>query len=213
MTSIEPFDWGPERRLVLGLAGRAGVIAQYVIDANEREQRRASEMVRLAVDETGLTIEQFIERLSADDHKTELLAMAAEAARRAQLAAKVRALAGALAAGVLANDDAAIADAQLIVATLRNLDAPHISAMLQILAAGEDERRYPISVVRQAFGDNQAAAEALVAALVREGVMGVPPKTGMGFSPDPVQITAYGERVLAFLQDPNLGMAGTAEPQ
>ena len=40
----------------------------------------------------------------------------------------------------------------------------------------------------------------MTAVLVREGGLGAPPKSGMSFSPDPVRITVYGDRVLAFLR-------------
>jgi hypothetical protein len=92
-------------------------------------QRRAGLALSEAADESGMSIEDLLERSAADPSRLALLAEAIEAAARANLDAKVRMLGSALASGALAEDAAQVDETQLRVSVLRELDAPHLKVL------------------------------------------------------------------------------------
>lgn len=116
---------------VVGAA--AGEVAAYVAhEALARRRQRAAAAVEVAAAKTGLTPEDLLARIRADDRLLELAAAVIAAAAETALQAKIRALGQALARGTLATDDATIDQERFMVATLAALEAPHVRLLLEI---------------------------------------------------------------------------------
>lgn len=121
---------GPPGALV---GAGAGVVVQHVTNrAMSRRFQRAAEVVEIAADEAGLTPEELLERIRADERLLELAAAVIAAAAETVLQAKIRALGQALARGTLATDDAEIDQERFMVGTLGALQAPHVRVLHKI---------------------------------------------------------------------------------
>lgn len=95
----------------------------------QRRFNRVHEVVETAASYAELETSDFLHRSLADDNRTQLMAMALEAAADAVEQRKIVALARAYARGVLAEDDAKVDEQKRIVATLAALDPIDVRAL------------------------------------------------------------------------------------
>lgn len=167
----------------------------------ERRSLRAQLTVEQVTEAVG--IERLVQRVSESAEFEALLAEALDAAIRSGLEAKRRLLAKAIVNA--ATDDARLDESQMIVQALRDLDAPQIRALERIRlaedqAAGSDPTD---SDARQAMREaaNQAGgreSEAVVAVLVRTGVVAPPSLIGGGIGV--AYVSDFGRRLLDSLR-------------
>lgn len=139
--------WEPEKKLAESLSPRAGAIVRYIDAIRQRAERNAEQVLDDAAAESELDVEELLRRVGEDERLMLLLASTIEAAQRASAEAKLTGLARALATGILQNDDAAIDEAQMIVATIRELEPAHLRALEHV--AGQDyprAREVPVEV-------------------------------------------------------------------
>lgn len=96
---------------------------------------------------TGSTPEEFADQIRQDEHRRLLGGIAFSAGSRTRNKKKIRGLGRALADGVLAEDDAKIDEAHLILRAIDDLEAPHIAVLDRLVNyrpgvyAGDQEYR------------------------------------------------------------------------
>jgi hypothetical protein len=116
---------------VLGAA--VGSVVQHVVDtALFRRWERAGQAIEVAASEANLSPDALLRRLLEDERLLDLAATVVAAASETALKAKIRALGKALASGALATDDATIDEHRFLVATLADLEAPHVRVLEQV---------------------------------------------------------------------------------
>jgi hypothetical protein len=126
---------GPPGALVGGTA--AAVVQLVTKEAMARRFGRASEAVEVAADEAGLTAEELLRQILADENLLELAARVVAAAAETTSHAKIRAVGKALGRGV--RDDAMIDQERFMVDSLAGLDVPHFRVLEQVY---EDDEGY-----------------------------------------------------------------------
>ena len=187
---------------VPGVGAGTGVVVQWLIDSRRGRAEEFVDGIAHLVD-----AHQLFEQVRADQVLQNLLwdgiqaAMsAADQDKRIYLA---RVVANALA------DDAKIDDAQFIVTALRELEGPHIRALVRLRAADDENRKDPGNddeILQNALGDEPPAVKA---ALVRTGVVLVgsqPVSSGLYSIPraENYSITGvndFGRRIIRELQE------------
>jgi hypothetical protein len=113
------------------LGAGAGAVVQHVTkEAMARRFGRATEAVEIAANEAGLTAEELLQQILADESLLELAARVVAAAAETTSHAKIRAVGKALGRGV--RDDAMIDQERFIVNSLAGLDVPHFRVLEQI---------------------------------------------------------------------------------
>jgi hypothetical protein len=200
-------DIRPEFQFWFGMVSpeRSQVLRNYLQDIDDRRRRRAGEFEDELLDAAHLSPEEIIERILADERAGEMFERAVHEALLAADEHKRRALARAVASGLLANDEAAIDDAQAIVRAIAALEPAHVRALL-VLAhkANANGMRLGADHVAAEINASSELAQALLAKLTAEGlardatefvpVMG--PRGGPRW-----EISELGLRVLALLGD------------
>ncbi len=112
-----------------------GPLEVLVSDPIERRQARVRETGEVARETVG-DDDAFVKRLQEDPVLADMLVEAAEAASRTDLSAKRRAMGRVV--GNAVRDDALIEEGQLLLAALRDLEAPHF-VLLARIEAGEHQ--------------------------------------------------------------------------
>jgi hypothetical protein len=109
----------------------AGVVVQHVTDeAMARRFGRATEAVETAAEEAGLTAEELLQQILADDDLLELAARVVAAAAETTSQAKIRAAGKAL--GRAVRDDALIDQERFMLDSVAGLDMPHFRVLEQV---------------------------------------------------------------------------------
>lgn len=103
-------------------------LAQYRRDLWEREARRVEAMATAAGER--ISVEALFEAIRSDERVEGMFRAAVESAQRATSDAKVRLLGRALASGVLANDDALVDEAEVLLRVAAQLEGPEIRALV-----------------------------------------------------------------------------------
>lgn len=200
----QPRTW-PETALNVGanlLPKIAGSIKIIYDDCRSRHEGRLAETVNAIAEETGLDAL----RGRLDDPEIEALFLEGlDIATRTGVDAKRRLLASVIAQAV--TDDAKIEEAQLITMALRDLDAPHVRAMVRIRAVEESTLANttppPPRIGSRTVDDyvHEAVLEAgkreptpVIAALIRTGV--AHQATLIGGGTGIIQLSEFGLRLL-----------------
>jgi hypothetical protein len=212
----EPYYWTPEINLVKGLSPRTGAVLEYVRAVRERSAARCRMFAGDVIDGSGLDADGLAARLRDDEQFAALFETALDASVRSADERKLRLLARVVAQA--ASDTASIDDAQLVAATIRDLEPPHVRA-LAILA--DYKLEYPDAtgvasviegmaglrtrkpqkvtgsseILRARLGASAEVADAVSATLERLGLIwNDPPGFGAW------GITGYGRRILDYLR-------------
>lgn len=218
MDEAEPFDWTPEVDLVKGLIlpARVQVILDYLDAARERASARSQMFIGAVIEDSGLAGEGLAALLRDDPQFAALFEAALGASARSAHEQKIRLLARVVAQA--ANDTASVDDAELVAATIRELEPAHVRA-LAILAdykvhhpdatgaaaviegmAGLRTRTPgkasgSSGVLRALMGTANDVSDAVSATLERQGLIWNDPPGFGGWS-----ITDYGRRILELLR-------------
>jgi DNA-binding MarR family transcriptional regulator len=91
--------------------------------------RRSTDMVDMAVTYAKMDQDSFLEALLNDEQRRHLLHRAVQAASDATSEEKRRSLAAALAAGTIADDDAVVDDALIVIDAVAQLEAVHLRVL------------------------------------------------------------------------------------
>lgn len=190
---------------------RSQVLRAFYQDIDDRWRRRASEFEDELLDATAgdLSVEEIIERILTDERAGELFE---RAVREAMLAAdehKRRALARAVASGLLATDEAAIDDAQFLIRAIAGLEPPHVRVLLVLEQPGTmqghpvQQMAYTTTELEQRAGASSELLGLLLVKLAAEGLASdlsstVVSRTAAGMAS--WGITEFGLRVLALLR-------------
>jgi hypothetical protein len=163
----------PELLLWFGMVfpERSQVLRAYYQDSDDRRRRRAGEFEDELLDAAHCSPEEIIERILADERAGGLFERAVQEALHAADERKRRALARAVASGLLANDKAATDDAQAIARAIAALDPTHVRALL-VLARPPDPGGLPwdAGYVAAEINASPEPAAALLAKLTAEGL-------------------------------------------
>ena len=215
---VEPFDWTPEIDLVKGLflPARVQVVLEYLDAARERAAARSQMFIEAVMEDSALDGEGLAARLRDDPRLAALFETAHAASVQSAHEQKIRLLAQVVAQ---ASDDAAsVDDAELVAATIRELEPAHVRA-LAILA--DYKRQHPDAtraaavtesmaglrtrtpnkvsgssgVLQALMGTANDVADAVSATLERQGLIWNDPPGFGGWS-----ITDYGRRILDLLR-------------
>jgi hypothetical protein len=225
MGEAEPFDWTPEINLVKGLLlpERILVLLDYLDAARERASARSQVFVRAVIEDSGLDGEGLAARLRDDARFAALFEAALEAGMRSAHDQKIQLLARVIAQA--ASDIAAIDDAELVAATIRVIEPPHVRALavlgdyklqnpdasgvaavlegmagLRVRPPGKESGTS--KVLRALMHVSADVADAVSATLEREGlVWNDPPGFGAW------GITDYGRRILDLLRTTRLDVS------
>jgi hypothetical protein len=119
------------------LAALAGAFAEEVValgfDLRQRRAERVTGMVERAAASQNVALEKLLTGVKANESKEALFIRAVQAAADAVDESKLDTLARAFATGALADDQAVVDEAIIVVDTLAQLEAPHLR-LLAILA-------------------------------------------------------------------------------
>jgi hypothetical protein len=223
VSEIEPFDWSPEVGLVKGLLlpARVQVMLDYLAAARKRAAARSRMFVSEVVENSGLDEGALAARLRDDPGFAALFETALESSAGSAHDIKLRLLAKVV--GQAANDTATVDDAELVAATIRELEPAHvralavldeykghhpdasgIAAVIEGMAGLRTRRPGRASgssvVLRTMMGTSDDVADAISATLERQGLIWNDPP---GF--DAWSITDYGLRILDLLRSVTVG--------
>jgi hypothetical protein len=212
----EPDDyWKPEKDLIRAMSPRIGGIVGYLDAVRLRAERNVQGVLDETASTVGVDVRQLFETISQSDELLMLLAMTMEAAQRTAAEQKVHALAHALSSAVRQRDDATIDEAQMLISTIRELEAPHIRALFLVERyASSFDPADDRSLRRAASGrldmeavladDFGGLAAPILAALVRHGLVHVNEPTARSTTAIMLShsVTTYGRRVLDLVRRP-----------
>lgn len=198
-SGAEVFGW---QAGVPGVAAGTGVAIQWLIDSR---RDRAEEFVDGVADL--VDAHRLFERVRANPVLQNLLWDSIQAAMSAA-DQKKRIYLGRVVANAL-TDDAKIDEAQFVVTALRELEGPHIRALVKLIAADDENRKDPGNddeILQNALSDEPPAVKAV---LVRTGVVLVgsqPVSSGLYSVPraENYSITGvndFGRRIIRELQE------------
>ena len=215
---VEPFDWTPEIDLVKGLflPTRVQVVLEYIDAARERASARSQMFIGAVIEGSGLDGENLAARLRDDPQLAALFETALAASVQSAHEQKIGLLARVVAQA--ADDTASVDDAELVAATIRELEPAHVRA-LAVLA--DYKRQNPDTtgaaaviegmaglrtrtpnkvsgssgVLQTLMGTANDVADAVSATLERQGLIWNDPPGFGGWS-----ITGYGRRILELLR-------------
>lgn len=196
---VEPFDWAPERELLRAFCKRAAAVVDYAVALSERRRSRQNETLTLAVELSGSDAEQLLRRAESDAAFAHLLTAVMEAAARSQFEAKVQGLARALSMGYLAQDTAQVDLAQLMAATVDQLDAVHVRALVALDSAQGDTSLEARPGLAEAMPEGLKTAEVMRPICARLSSLGMLELDPPGFGG--WQVTAFGSSVLAYIRN------------
>lgn len=176
-------------RLVPVIGESLGICIDDAIARRRRWGHEAAEAMAVEVGNDQLLIDRL-----QDDRLALLLLEAVEAAARSALEEKRRLLGRVVGRAVL--DDAQVDEAQLVVAALRGLDAPHIRALERLARAARHSSGWDDLAQQEAVSKaSDAEPEPVRAALLAHGA--VYGATGYGGSwLGVVRVTDFGMRLL-----------------
>jgi hypothetical protein len=163
----EPPD--PTTQALLKLVPKVGVVlAEWRQETYQRDLRRVTLMSEAAADEVDLA--SLLDALHTDEALSDMFRMAVEAATQASSEAKLKLLGKALASGALAEDDAAVEEAQQLLRAAVELDPVDLRALLALRGTA---KRQPRVVLQEWLGTTEAVAWAVMARLLRVGLVDV----------------------------------------
>jgi DNA-binding transcriptional ArsR family regulator len=163
----------PYSQALLRLVPRVGpVIAQLRNELHERNERRYEEF-RTAVEED-IDLEELAELLLENERFGDLLRDSVEAALRTRDEQKIRLLAKSFVSGALAEDEAAVDEAEQQTRLIAELDPVDLRAML---ALRDRSRGYghPVGCLRKELGVTPTTANLIYARLQRNGLVEIEP--------------------------------------
>jgi hypothetical protein len=117
---------------MIGAAAAAQVLEHGLERVSGLRRRQAEVMLQMAAEATERSLDDLLERITADPKRLQLFAAAAKAAAETTLEAKIRVLGRALATGVLANDDALVDQQRFLVGIVADLEALHLRVLAQL---------------------------------------------------------------------------------
>jgi hypothetical protein len=188
-------------RLLSPQRGEAWV--QFRSEMYERKVRRASEVLDTAVDESGLSQDDFLERVRSDERRGDLMDTTLVTATETISQPKLRGLARVLAAGVMADSDTEVDASFVLRRILAEMDPPHIRALALM------EERGSFNPHQGGFG-NDALAQWLLMEFPGLGAVSNQVSAfliGNGLVTDPfyvngvLSITDLGRTMLALVRD------------
>lgn len=163
----EPPD--PTTQALLKLVPKFGsVLADWRKDTYERDLNRVRTMSAAAGEKVALA--DLLDALHTDEALSDMFRTAVEAATRAGDDDKLRLLGRALASGALAEDDAAVEEAEQLLRAAVELDPVDLRALLALRGAKEGRPRV---VLQERLGTTEAVAWAVLARLLRVGLVEV----------------------------------------
>lgn len=163
----EPPD--PTTQALLKLVPKLGsVLADWRKDTYERDLNRVRTMSAAAGEKVDLA--DLLDALHTDEALSDMFRTAVEAATRAGDDDKLRLLGRALASGALAEDDAAVEEAEQLLRAAVELDPVDLRALLALRGANEGRPRV---VLQERLGTTEAVAWAVLARLLRVGLVEV----------------------------------------
>jgi hypothetical protein len=213
MSEVEPFDWTPEVELVKGLSPRLGAVLQYTQAVSRRATARRQLLVAAVLEDSELEADDFIKHLHNDERLSALFETALDAASRSAYESKLLLLARVVAQAI--NDEASIDDSVLMATTIRELDPPHVRALI-ILARtptyltstdhikeldarrGDDDAVYPTApswLLRNEMNVSDDIADALSGMLERQALIVINTPASCAWT-----VTEYGHRILSHLR-------------
>jgi hypothetical protein len=163
----EPPD--PTTQALLKLVPKFGsVLADWRKETYERDLHRVQTMSAAAGEKVNLG--DLLQALHTDEALSDMFRTAVEAATRAGDDDKLRLLGRALASGALAEDDAAVEEAEQLLRAAVELDPVDLRALLALRASNAGRPRV---VLQERLGTTEAVAWAVLARLLRVGLVEV----------------------------------------
>jgi hypothetical protein len=121
-------------RLLSPQRGEAWV--QFRAEMYERKVQRASEVLDAAVDESGVSQDEFLQRVRSDERRGDLMDASLVTATETTSQSKLRGLGRILALGVMADNDTQVDASFVLRRILAEMDPPHIRALALIEERG-----------------------------------------------------------------------------
>jgi hypothetical protein len=166
----EPPD--PVEQLFVGLVPYVGQqLADFRRDRYQTELHRARLMIDELTSTTQWTPDELLRRVADDDRLADLLLRAIEAARRSGFEHKLRALGRAVASGAIAEDDAEVDTAELLIRTLTDIGVPEIRLLIALADANQVSNTVLGTDIQAALGLSDEVGFALQANLQRHGLV------------------------------------------
>lgn len=220
LTSALSTQMGAEAALAVGSATGAmmRVAPDLAFQLRADRRRRGAAMLDQAGGYAGMSVDDLVLLLSADEAHRYLLYRTVQAAADSISESKTRTLAAALASGALSSDPAAVDEALLVVAAVAPLEAPHVR-LLEILAtvapewhvgdSGEEWQSPPSrreswtrDELAKRLNAPPAAVVNIVATLQALGMVERTAGTGYGSDLDfSTKLTGFGEMCMKHLID------------
>jgi hypothetical protein len=165
----EPEPPDPTTQALLKLVPKVGgILAEWRQDTYERDLQRVRLMSEAAAEDIDLA--SLLEALRSNEELSDMFRQAVDAATRAASKDKLRLLGRALASGALAQDEAAVEEAEQLLRTAVELDPVDLRA---ILVLRETNMRQPWVVLQERLGATKPVAWGVMARLQRLGLIDV----------------------------------------
>jgi hypothetical protein len=174
----EPFEtplerYLPELKLTAQLLPHIGpALAQYFEDVVRRRRERVETIATSFSQESGVPFSELIDQASRNARMSDIIGDVLETGERTSLERKLRALGRALYHGYIAADDAALDELELMLKSLRDLEAPHIK-VLDYLVQGPKGKREILKLTEEfahLFPNGQRAMRPIIKALENHGL-------------------------------------------
>ncbi len=203
----------PELLLGFGMVfpERSQVLRAYYQDIEDRRRRRAGEFEDELRDATAghCSVEDLIERILTDERAEELFERAVHEALLAADEHKRRALARAVASGLLASDDAVIDEAHFLIRAITALEPSHIRLLLALERPNESQPHQQVNPMAHTAPQleeqtGMELVELLLTKLAAEGLASDWSDTTLTITGEGIvcwAITEFGRRVLELLRN------------
>lgn len=152
------------------LPGQVNALAKYANARLAVMEQRACAMVEETATQAVSNAEALVEELASDPRKAELFAVAIDAAARSHSEGKIKALAHALAAAALTDDDAQLDRSELVLRAVAELEVPHVRVLEALIEAGGEGKLDPEAVFAGLYGNDDSSRDPILATLIRLGL-------------------------------------------
>lgn len=164
----------PEVRLALRLLSpsRADAIISYLDDRSERKRARLEKFADSAEIASGRSFEELLDSSSHSERHSDLAEEILGEASSTSQVWKMQALGRALASGLLADDDAALDEVQMLLSALKDLESPHVRVLLRLFTDGDRYRGVADFEIAAMFPNGVSLSYPLLKTLERHGLAG-----------------------------------------
>jgi hypothetical protein len=164
----------PELKVALRLIApaRAEALITYLEDRRVRRHARLEALAESAEAEAGETFDVLLERARQDDTRSDLAEEVLQQAFDTAVEWKMRALGRALAQGLLADDEAEIDEVRLMLAAMKDLEAPHVRVLQRLYSEGDRYNGIVDYQLASMFPNGLRVLYALLKTLERHGLAG-----------------------------------------